>query len=183
MKQPTRTLNPENIAKIKSEFYESLALLGDSVKDKSGLPLLISLKREKVNVGPYPNVTLFEAANRIMSDLVILHGVKGLLDSNIFPFSEYTVEFGNEDNNGFDIRASSESATLVGEAFNVAPSFFQGKKSAALKKLRENGQAETFKIIMYNSDAPPESYSPKHEPNIYHVSVDISSGKIDVKPC
>jgi hypothetical protein len=182
MEQPTRVLNLKNIEKIRLEFYESLALLGDSVKDKSGLPLLVSLKREKVNVGPYPNVTLFEAANRIMSDLVILHGVEGLLNSSIFPFEEYTVEFGNEDKNGFDIRAFSESATLVGEAFNVAPSFFQGKKGAALKKLRSYEQAETFKIIMYNSDAPPEGYSAKHEPNIYHLSVDISSGNIALEP-
>lgn len=43
-------------------------------------------------------------------DLVILHGVAGLLEG-VFPFTEYTVEFGNEDRNGFDIRACLPTAT------------------------------------------------------------------------
>lgn len=44
---------------------------------------------------------------------------------------------------------------LVGEAFNVAPSFFQGKKRSALKKLREQRDKATYRIIMLNSDASP----------------------------
>ena len=54
--------------------------IGPSIKGLRGIALLESLKRDRVGVGPYPNVTLFEAANRIMSDLVILHGVKWLLE-------------------------------------------------------------------------------------------------------
>jgi len=182
MQQPIRKLTLANISKIQLEFNESLASLGNSIKGKTGLPLLESLKRERLGVGPYPDVTLFEAANRIMSDLVILYGVEGLLKSNIFPFAEYIVEFGNEDNNGFDIRASTPSATLVGEAFNVAPSFFQGKKGSALKKLREKAKQETYRIVMFNSDAPPANYVARHEAGIYHVSVQIPSGKIVVEP-
>lgn len=182
MQQPIRTLTLANISKIQSEFDSSLAMLGESIRGKTGISLLESLKREKVRVGPYPNVTLFEAANRIMSDLVILHGVAGLLKSKTFPFDEYIVEFGNEDNNGFDIRASSPTATLAGEAFNVAPSFFQGKKRTALKKLREKAGQATYKIIMFNADAPPANYMARHEPNIYHVAVQIPSGTIVVEP-
>lgn len=182
MQQPIRKLTLDNISNIQSEFYSSFAMLGESIKGKTGLSLLESLKREKVETGPYPNVTLFEAANRIMSDLVILHGVAGLLKSKTFPFNEYIVEFGNEDKNGFDIRASSPSATLAGEAFNVAPSFFQGKKRSALKKLREKADQETYRIIMFNSDAPPADYMARHEPNIYHVSVQIPSGIIVIEP-
>lgn len=182
MQQPIRKLTLDNIYKIRSDFETSLTSLGESIAGKTGLQLLESLKREKVKTGPYPNVTLFEAANRIMSDLVILYGVAGLLESKKFPFNEYIVEFGNEDKNGFDIRASSETATLVGEAFNVAPSFFQGKKRTALKKLREKGGQETFKIIMFNSDALPSGYMARHEPNTYQVSVQISSGSIVVEP-
>jgi hypothetical protein len=65
---------------------------------------------EEISIGsyrsPYPTVTRFEAANRIMSDLVILYGVKWLLDNSVFPFENYIVEYGNEDKNGFDIRAA-----------------------------------------------------------------------------
>ena len=63
-------------------------------------------------------MTLFEAANRVMTDLVILHGVKSLLEYEIFPFHTYTVEFGNEDRNDFDLSASNKTGEkLIGEAF------------------------------------------------------------------
>jgi len=41
-----------------------------------GLRLFQYLKRNQVGLGPYPHVTLFEAANRIMTDMVILKGIK-----------------------------------------------------------------------------------------------------------
>lgn len=182
MQQPIRTLNCHNIHNIKKEFDDSIALLGSSVKGKAGLELLTLLKREKVGIGPYPEVTLFEAANRILSDLVILNGVAGLLREKTFPFTEYTVEFGNEDRNGFDIRASADGKFLIGEAFNVAQSFFQGKKRTALRKLRQSEASADYKIIMFNSDAPPTDYSARHTPGIYHVVVDIGTGSIMVKP-
>jgi hypothetical protein len=73
-----------------------------------------------------------------LSDLVILYGVKWLLDNNTFPFESYTVEYGNENKNGFDICATGNGKTLIGEAFNVAQSFFQTKKSTMLKKLAKS---------------------------------------------
>ena len=181
MRQPIRTLNAENIHAIKREFEQSLDCLGASIQGKHGVQLLTSIKRDKVGAGPYPQVTLFEAANRIMSDLVILNGIAGLLREKTFPFTEYTVEFGNEDRNGFDIRASSPSETLIGEAFNVAPSFFQGKKASALRKLRQGGAAARYKLLMFNADATPERYSAKHEPGTFHIAVDIASGMISVR--
>jgi len=135
MQQNERILIASNIDALTADFHASLTSKGESIRGKTGVPLFMALKREKLVGGPYPDVSIFEAANRIMSDLVILKGVAGLLRSNWFPFSSYTVEFGNENENGFDIRASSGSASLVGEAFNVAPSFFQTKKGSALKKL------------------------------------------------
>ena len=68
-----------------------------------------------------------------MTDLVILKGVKWLLDRYAFPFDEYVVEYGNEDSNDHDITAIKGSKKLFGEAFNVAPSFFQGKKLRCLR--------------------------------------------------
>jgi hypothetical protein len=45
-----------------------------------------------------PNVTVFDAASRIITDLVMLHGVRWLRQHRTFPFHTYTVEFdyGNE---------------------------------------------------------------------------------------
>ena len=182
MQQIERTLSASNIDAITADFYASLASIGVSIRGKTGVPLFMALKREKLVGGPYPDVSLFEAANRIMSDLVILKGVAGLLQSNLFPFSSYTVEFGNEDENGFDIRASSGTASLVGEAFNVAPSFLQTKKGSALKKLRRDGANATYRILMFNDDAVSPNYSPKPEVGLHHIFVGVESGHVEVKP-
>ena len=181
MQTTTRLLNAVNIDNIISEFESSLVDLGKSIDGKVGIPLLLSIKRGCVGHGPYPNVTFFEAANRIMSDLVILHGVAGLLKQDKFPFKEYKVEFGNENHNDFDLQASSSTDFLIGEAFNVAPSFFQGKKSHALKKLKNKGSKANYQILMFNSDAIDASYCPKHRKDkIYYVVVDVSSKSVTV---
>jgi hypothetical protein len=182
MEQIVRVLDSENITEITANFHASLAEIGTSIKGKTGITLFTALKREKLVEGPYPGVSLFEAANRIMSDLVILGGVSCLLKDRLFPFTTYTVEFGNEDNNGFDIRSKLGSETLVGEAFNVAPSFFTRKKGDALGKLRRNGSAATYRILMYNDDAVSKSYSPKSEFGLHHVLVGIESGTVQLLP-
>jgi hypothetical protein len=117
-----------------------------------------------------------------MSDLVILKGITWLLQKGVFPFSSYTVEFGNEDENGFDIQATSGNVTLVGEAFNVAPSFFQTKKSSALKKLKRDGYNASHRILMFNNDAVSSSYVPKPEDGFYYVLVGVESGLVQIKP-
>jgi hypothetical protein len=180
VKQPVRTLNSSNIASITRAFEEDLATIGASIKGKTGLPLLVALKREALTKGPYTGVSLFEAANRIMSDLVILRGVAGLLKDSTFKFSEYTVEFGNEDNNGFDMRAKFGSQALVGEAFNVAPSFFQIKKSSALKKLTEKAPKGAARLVMYNADAVANNYAPRVKSGFVHVAVNIETGQLSV---
>lgn len=182
MQQITRTLDASNIDEITNDFSASLALIGNSLQGKTGVPLFMALKREKLNEGPYPDVSLFEAANRIMSDLVILKGIAGLLKNNQFPFDSYTVEFGNENRNKFDILAEIRSETLVGEAFNVAPSFFQSKKYSVQKKMKQHGEHATYRILMYNEDAVKQNYSPIIEEGFYHVRVSIESGKVEVIP-
>lgn len=173
MQQPVRILTADNVAAITASFHKELESIGKSVSGLSGLPLLIAVKRAPMAHGPYPDVTLFEAANRIMSDLVILHGVAQLLQDGSLPFREYKVEFGNEDRNGFDICASFGQNTLAGEAFNVAPSFFQSKKRTALKKLRAKAVHATHRLILFNDDAPPTGYVARNEEGIRQVAVHI----------
>ena len=72
MKQRERTLTAANVTPIKAAFCADLATIGETIKGKSGIALLTALKRDKLGHGPYPDVSLFEAANRIMSDLVRL---------------------------------------------------------------------------------------------------------------
>lgn len=171
-----RTVSRVNADQLIAAYRESVEKVGNPVANFKGLPLLHALKREAVEVGPYPSVTLFEAANRIMSDLVILYGVKWLLDNNTFPFTTYTVEYGNEHENGFDIEATGDGKRLIGEAFNVARSFFQTKKTSMLKKLRQADVIADYKIIMCNHDAVERGYGPKPRDNEFFVFVQVGGG-------
>src|SRR6266496_4184195 len=75
MHQARDTLSRTNVDALITEYAASTGSLGESIAKLKGLRLLEALKRDVVGTGPYPGVTLFEAANRIMSDLVILRGV------------------------------------------------------------------------------------------------------------
>ncbi|MDD2801162.1 MAG: hypothetical protein PHE96_06870 [Methylococcales bacterium] len=171
-----RSLNRNNIEAAISEYESSIEEIGETISHLRGVSLFQCLKRNQILLGPYPHVTLFEAANRIMTDLVILKGVSWLLRTNSFPFDEYLVEYGNEDNNDHDISAQKDGKRLIGEAFNVAPSFFQGKKNAMRKKLRASNSNAEFMIILANSDAIVEDYAPRTLEKEYFVFVDVQSG-------
>jgi hypothetical protein len=159
MMDKTRNFNIDNIDSFLSAYEQSFAQIGSSIQGMSGHSLLVALKRKHLEEGPYPGVTLFEAANRIMSDLVILHGVRSILRKRLYPFDEYRVELGHENNNAFDIMASNGTEELVGEAFNVSNKFFASKKNAAIKKLREKAVSPDFRILMFNHEAVRSSYA------------------------
>ena len=177
-----RELTKNNVDSLLQEYAASVENVGVSIHGIKGRTLLESLKRKKVGAGPYPDVSLFEAANRIMTDLVIFNGVKYLLEQEVFPFDSYIVEFGNEDNNGFDLMAKSDSANLIGEAFNVAPSFFQGKKASMLKKLRKDGVTANYRLIMLNHDAVAIGYTPQVALGEHYVFVNVSNASALVYP-
>ncbi|RHX89440.1 hypothetical protein [Leptospira stimsonii] len=171
-----RNVTRGNIENILLNYKNSIKEIGASIGQKKGLELLTLLKREIINVEPYPTVTLFEAANRIMTDLVILEGIKWIFDNNIFPFEIYTIEYGNENENSHDITANNSTKNLIGEAFNVAPSFFQGKKSSAVDKLKNSTLKSDYKLLLINSDAVTSAYQPKLNEGIFHVFININSG-------
>jgi hypothetical protein len=177
-----RTISKANAGELITRYLKSVERVGNPFANLEGLPLIQALKREAVNAGPYPHVALFEAANRIMSDLVILYGVKWLLDDEVFPFRTYTVEYGNDDKNGFDIQATGDGKRLVGEAFNVAPCFFQTKKTSVLKKLRRDDVIADYKIIMFNHDAVERTYKPKPKNNEFFVLVKLSADDSCIVP-
>jgi len=170
-----RILNKRNIDSVIRDYELSIAdiELGSNI---TGIKLFQHIKRNTVGFGPYPHVTLFEAANRIMTDLVILKGIKWLLNNSQFPFKEYRVEYGNENKNEHDIIAERTGKCLIGEAFNVAPSFFHGKKSTSLKKLRKSKVASDYTIIIANKDAVKDNYIPKPTKDEYFLFMDIETG-------
>ena len=175
-----RELTTKNIDESLSEYLNSIESVGASIEGKRGIELFQSIKRDKTGSGPYPGVSLFEASNRIMTDLVILYSVKWILKNSTFPFDKYVVEYGNEDKN--DIGASNGVETLSGEAFNVAQSFFQGKKSAMLRKLRKQENDSKYKLILVNSDAVNSNYTPKLNKGEYLLLVNIARGEGKIMP-
>src|SRR5258706_10782773 len=137
-----RNLTPENIEATITEYNELLQGIPLEIKSENILLFLKDLKRGKLDKGPYPGISIFEAANRIMTDLTILYGVRALLRGAIpeFNFNAYEVEYGNENKNDHDIMAENSYSQLKGEAFNVAKSFFYSKKYTALNKLNRSSK-------------------------------------------
>ena len=68
-----RTISKTNTGSLIATYLASVEEIGNSLGDHKVLQLLKVLKREALGAGPYPHVTMFEAANRILSDLVILY--------------------------------------------------------------------------------------------------------------
>ncbi len=163
------------------DYVQSIKNVGGTISGLKGMSLIKELKRGKSGFGPYPEVSLFESANRIMTDLVILHGVRWLLAKSDFGFDSYKVEYGHQNNNDYDIEAINDGRKLIGEAFNVAPSFFQGKKAAMLKKLHIDEKANV-KLIMFNHDAVAPSYIPTPPLGVHFVFVDVSTGDCRMLP-
>ncbi len=177
MTDRVRELNKTN---INSEIEKFISEIKDISlpSDSKGIDLLLKLKRNKIgSPSYYKDVSYFEGANRIMTDLIILYGVRWLLERSNFEFEEYVVEFGNENKRDHDVMSmNSSGSTLTGEAFNVAESFFQGKKSKMLSKLRDNKNSN-YKLILVNEDAVKDTYTPKLKSNEYLLFVDIFGEK------
>jgi hypothetical protein len=76
LSQLPRQLNKSNIEQVTADYEALLREVPTQIKTDNALSLMKKLKREHLETGPYPGVTLFEAANRIMTDLTILYGVK-----------------------------------------------------------------------------------------------------------
>ena len=177
-----RELHGDNIDRVLADYVESAESVGDSIRGLAGIRLLETLKRGKAETGPYPNVAMFEAANRIMTDLVILYGIRWMLRTRTFPFRSYSVEYGHEDNNDHDLMAKADGRTLIGEAFNVAPSFFGFKKNSAIKKLRASTAGADFRVVLCNDDAVQDAYVPKPQEREFFVFVSTATGAGRVVP-
>jgi len=175
---PPHQLNRDNIADAVREYVshvEDISL--DPIAGLKGLELLHALKRDEWRGYYLKNLTRFEAFNRIMTDLVILYGVRWLLLSKPeeFPFRVYDVKYGNEGGKGFDIEARANGHRLIGEAFNVAPSYFQGKRRKDLQKLLD-ARVASVKVMMFNDDAARQDYRPQRTNGVRFVRVNVCDG-------
>ena len=160
-------------------YLEKTNSLESALPQDDVLTYLTTIKRQPTGSGPYPKVSLFEAANRIMSDIIILLGVRQLLrDPAIggiyLPFKEYEVALGVA--GGHDVIAKSDGRRLIGEAFNVARDYFPTKKSREVKKLNSDKEAD-YRLILFNSDAVsnPDHYVQISEPSMLYLPVSVET--------
>lgn len=176
-----RILHNKNIDEAIQVYKTLLKEIPLKIEAKDLLSLMKSLKRDKIGKGPYPDVSIFESANRIMTDLVILFGAKTVLDGKIeelIGVSELLVEYGNENKNAHDIIGKKDNGNVlfVGEAFNVATSYFAPKKSSTTKKFKESKTPAEFQIIFCNDDSHKSLESinlTKSEINILPLNIKI----------
>lgn len=145
----TENISYEDLLTLKREYYTSLAdnLFPKPPVKPSTIQMIKYLKRknaENVNkIGPYENITVFEAANRIGSDLVLINGIIQLIeDGHEHPDSRITLLLGTRHLKGKGDFWINEKQ---GEAFNVAESFYQSKLDKTLKKW-ENGHLDYILI-------------------------------------
>jgi len=117
------------------------------------------LKRKDINypqkIGPYQNITIFEAANRIASDLVIINGIIQLVQNNpLLQNANFTIRLGilHEKGKG-DFTIHLENEDFEGEAFNVAPSFLNVKLRNTISKWNKEENREKLKYILVNDEA------------------------------
>lgn len=165
IKRPLEGITEDDVKEIQKEYWEWLN------KNKFPLPasgnaieIIHYAKRktsdkktkEPQSIGPWENITVFEAANRIASDLVILKGVINLLRKHAARFenAKITLRLGNKHKVGKgDFTMTVAGKDYEGEAFNVAPSFFENK----LRKTLNNCDSRKIKFILFNSELEEDS--------------------------
>ena len=151
-------LNYKGVLDFKSEY---LKLLHDNpfpepAKSGSFHQVIIYLKRkdqsQAVKIGPYGNISVYEAANRIASDLVIINGLLQLVEKNLeFKEALFTLRLGTTHLAGKgDFTIFFNGKELEGEAFNVAPAYLKPKMRKTINKWKDNQQ---LKYILVNDEA------------------------------
>ena len=143
---------------IKKEYFELLIDNPFSKAPTSGnfYEMINYFKRKDetnpICIGPYKNITPFEAANRIASDLVIINGLLQLERNNPnLKEASFILRLGttHKKEKG-DITIKIGNNEFEGEAFNVAPSFLKTKLNKTLKKWKNN---DKLRYILINKDA------------------------------
>ncbi len=128
--------------------------------------LIDSVKRSPEKIGPYQNISVFEALNRIGSDLVLLAGATKLFAGEIPTIKPEKIHLKMGTTHGFDFEVHvKDSKPIKGEAFNAALTFCGQKMRQAIHKLLKEEAEEA--IIFINESARPviENYRNTQEGN------------------
>lgn len=175
-----RTLTRDNLASEIQKYLTDLATLEVPKLPSEAIPLFTALKRGRVKRGNYPDLSLFEVANRVMSDLVVLASAERILGAG-FPGlagerpDAVQVCLGIE--KGWDLEGSlGGRRRFAGECFNVAPSFFATKWGKSMKGL-EGLKDVTHRVMAFNGDATEDraKYERKSSTEWTYLLVDVGA--------
>lgn len=106
-----------------------------------------------MQIGPYKQITVFEALNRIATDLVAIHGLHELAVR--FPKdARVNICMGNQNHKGMegDIMLEFGGQVVNVEVFNCSPSFFSSKLGRTLEKWKDRADGRKLDLIFFNSD-------------------------------
>ena len=155
-REQTDNIGYEDLLALKGRYWEALKTYPFPAAPVNGnAAAMIHYFKRKANglneaIGPYTGLSVFEAANRIASDLVIINGVLQLFrDKPELSGAKITVRLGNRHEAG---RGDFTIDKAEGEAFNVAASFYNAK----LRMTDNKWKAKKLKYILVNADVYAE---------------------------
>jgi hypothetical protein len=154
LKSKLDNISVSELETLKKEYFELLESNKFPEPPKGGdfSDMIHYFKRKDENdpfeIGPYKNITPFEAANRIASDLVIINGLLQLTKELTNPVMTLRLGTTHVPGKGdFTIKIGNKE--FEGEAFNVAPSFLKAKLQKTIRKWKGN---DKLKYILINKD-------------------------------
>jgi hypothetical protein len=127
----------------KEKYFEYLELHKPEIKSAETIfELIENVKRSPVEIGPYQKISVFEALNRIGSDLVLLDGTEKLFtkeDLEINKPSKVLLRMSTIKGYDFEVYFKDQRP-IYGEAFNASPSFCNTKMRQAIDKFIKDGK-------------------------------------------
>ena len=154
LESETKNLNYSGFIKLRNEYclltkkhkFKEIPTSGEVIE------MIKYFKRRDVSLptitGIYKDLTPFEAANRIASDLVILNDLVQLFKQKLIGKNEiFSIHLGNENVKG---KGDISFSNFECEAFNVAPTFLSEKMRKTIIKWKNNPK---LKYILINEDA------------------------------
>lgn len=167
-------LSREELRKVKSNYLDLLKKQPFPEKIGTDYPSVLSiLKRDRLTIGPYTDISIFEAANRIATDLTLIEGVLYLFEKKLIGASATVrILLGTmQEKNKGDFSIFENESETQGEAFDVAPSFFVSKLYKTLKKWK--GRSD-LKFIIFNQNCLDDSSCTKYLKHQESAFPDIS---------
>jgi hypothetical protein len=129
---------------FKNTYTEIIDEINFELEGNNSIEKLISLKRNAINKGPYPNVSLYENSNKILTDLLTLDIVSCLIEKN--EYKEIKFNLGNSNKYPFDLITYDKDGKI--EFYEISYSTEKGvanKVNSIKNKIKKLNEKEEFK--------------------------------------